>query len=187
MIKLKQAARLLAAFVCLGAAFIIVTRAGLPQPSKNRSRAEQFYAAELRSQAPAFALRNATLGQVALYPAAGVVTILNFWSTTCAPCRREMRDLQRLHDRHSDWLRILAVNLGESPEAVAAWRDELNLTFDLLLDPSLTVARRYQVRGLPTTYLLDEDQLIQNVYFGQVTYDHLLGEVERLAPRVESL
>ena len=97
-----------------------------------------------------------------------------------------MRDLQRLYDRHSDWLRILAVNLGESPEAVAAWRDEFGLEFDLLLDPLLTVARSYQVRGLPTTYLLDEDLRILNVYFGPVTYEHMLGEVERLAPSAES-
>ena len=182
MIKLKPAISLLAASVCLGAALYIVIWAGLPNPAENSGRDTQSYAAEAGSQAPAFTLRSPSLERVSLYPGAGFVTILNFWSTTCAPCRREMQDLQRLHDRHSDWLRILAVNLGESPDAVAAWRNELGLTFDLLLDPSLTVARRYQIRGLPTTYLLDDRLLIQNVYFGPVTYEHMLGEAERLAP-----
>ncbi len=183
MIKLKQALSFLAAFICLGAALYIVIDAGLPNPNGNNRRLGANTIAAVGSPAPLFALRNLSHELISLQPSTGTVTILNFWSTTCAPCRREMRDLQRLHNHNPDLIRILAINLGESREAVTAWRDNLNLTFELLLDQSLAVAKRYQIRGQPTTYLLDERQIIKALYFGPLTYGQMLGDIQRLAPQ----
>lgn len=179
MIRLKLTVTMLAAFTCMGAAIFIVFDAGLPLPHEDASAAKN--RPLVGSAAPRFALRNLSDELVALNPTDGSATILNFWSTTCAPCRREMLEIQRLQNDSPELIRILAINLGESREAVAAWRDELGLTFDHLLDTSLEVARRYQIRGLPTSFLLDEELLVRAIYFGPVTYDQLLVDARRLA------
>jgi len=36
--------------------------------------------------------------------------IINFWSTTCGPCREEMPVLQRFHERYGDRVPLLGVN-----------------------------------------------------------------------------
>ena len=181
MTKLKQALGFLVPFICFGAALTIVIDTGLPEANGSRDRLGADAVVAIGSPAPPFALPNLAQELVALAPSAGAVTVLNFWSTTCAPCRREMRDLQALHTQNPDSIRILAINLGESWEAVNAWRDDLGLTFELLLDTSLAVAKRYQIRGLPSTFLLDERHIIQAIYFGPVRVEVLLDSARRLA------
>ena len=91
-----------------------------------------------------------------------------------------MRDLQVIYDSYPSDLRILAVNLGESEQAVRRWVRQHGLTYDVLLDKQRTVASRYQVRGLPTTYVLDGDLLIRHLYYGQVSLAQLRQDLNTL-------
>lgn len=64
--------------------------------------------------------------------------------------------MERLHQEFKDQgLAVLAVNMQESPKQVARFMRDFRLSFPALLDSDLQVARLYQVRGLPTTYLID--------------------------------
>lgn len=64
--------------------------------------------------------------------------------------------MERVHKEFSDQgLAILAVNIQESPKQVARFMRDFRLSFPALLDADGTVSQRYQVRGLPTTYLID--------------------------------
>ncbi|MCY3780997.1 MAG: TlpA disulfide reductase family protein [Chloroflexi bacterium] len=184
MKKLKQALSLLAAFTCLGAAFTILMDTGLPKPGDNSRGSDANYFAAVGSPAPGFALRNISNDLVPLQPSKAKVTILNFWSTSCAPCQWEMPELQQLQNQHPDLLRIIAINMGDTRDAVTAWRDHFDLSLDLLLDPALEVAKRYRIRGLPTTFMLDDRLIIRAVYFGPITYDQALHDIQRLALKV---
>ena len=186
MIRLPQLIRSIAALGCLGAALLLMARTGLPdslEPGDRFSRNGFSAALAIGSPAPPFQLMNTSGKQITLDGATEKVTVINYWATYCAPCRQEMRDLQRLHERHADFVRVLAINLGEPAERVAGWKRELGLGYHLLLDPALAVARRYAVRGLPTTYLLDSSQRIRRVYYGPVSLDQLAGDIQRLASR----
>lgn len=186
MINLGPIIRSVAALLSLGAAFLLISRSGLPDKielsaslSANRSGA----ALEIGSSAPPFQLVNTSGDQVALDDGAGRVTALNFWATYCAPCQQEMRDLKQLRDSRPDSIRILAINMGEPADLVTAWQSELSISYDLLLDPTLSVSKQYSVRGIPTTYLLDNTLRIRNVYYGPVTGRQLNSDIQRLAQR----
>ena len=77
-------------------------------------------------------------------------------------------------------LAVLAVNFDESPERVQAFVDELGLTFPTLLDPGGDIQLLYQVRGYPTTYLVDEEGTIQIVHIGFMNEDQLDGYLTEL-------
>lgn len=186
MIRLSPIFRNLAALICLGAAFLLLAHSGLPDKIElyARSGAQGSGAAlEIGSPAPPFQLLNTSGEQVAIDSSAGVVTLINFWATYCPPCRQELRDLQRLYESRPNSLRILAVNMGEAVELVADWQSELGLSYDLLLDPALAVSQKYLVRGIPTSYLLDNSQRIRQVYYGPVTRGQLDADIQRLAQR----
>ena len=186
MSKLEQIIRAVAALSFMGAAILIVVHTGLPQRAEYSGSSNKMStgaAPEVGFPAPTFMLFNSWREPVALEETAGKFTILNFWATYCAPCRGEMRDLQRLYESQSGSLRILAINLGETSDAVDTWIDELGLSYDILLDPRLTVSQLYQVRGVPTTFLLDGSQRIRTIYYGPVTYEQLQSELQRLEPR----
>ena len=183
MSKLSRLLHLLAAFLSLGAAFAVFTAVGLPDRgdfSGLRAEDGQITAPEVGALAPPFALPTAASGMLSLAEVRGSITIINFWATWCPPCQREMRDLQRLYISHRGNARILAVNLGESIQAVRHWTRQLGVTYDVLLDVHGVVAKLYQVRGLPTTVVLDSESRIRRLYYGPVTLEQLRRDVSRI-------
>jgi thiol-disulfide isomerase/thioredoxin len=88
----------------------------------------------------------------------GKVVFLNFWASWCPACREEMPSMERLYREFKDrGFVILAVDLQEGRQAVAAFMKQLGLTFPALLDEDGTVSGRYGVRFIPTTYLVGKD------------------------------
>ena len=92
-----------------------------------------------------------------------------------------MSHLQAAYEELADeGLEILAVNRGESPERVQAFRDEFGLTFPLLLDPGETItADQYQVTAMPTTYVLDRKGVIVARHAGPLTAEQLDGYLQQ--------
>ncbi len=112
--------------------------------------------------APDFETVNALGDTVRLSDFRGQVVLLNFWYTTCPPCRIEMPDLQAAYEQYAeDGFVILAVNREESLDEITPFTDELGLTFPVLLDESGDIQVEYNVRGYPTTFVIDEDGIIQ--------------------------
>ena len=107
--------------------------------------------------APDFALSSLSGGTVRLADLRSKVVLVNFWATWCVPCRMEMPALEALYQRYKDaGLVVLAINLDTlSSASVEAFVKEVAVTFPIVLDPAWSTAKLYQVRGLPTTYLID--------------------------------
>ena len=92
----------------------------------------------------------------------GNLVILNFWATWCAPCKDEMPSLDLLAEKPNlDNLKIFPINIGKDT-------DEKSLTFfedlkiknlKIYFDPPDTLAKKFKLRGLPTTILLNKDGL----------------------------
>ena len=135
----------------------------------------------LGSLSPDFALVDLAGEQVKLSDFEGKPVVVNFWATWCAPCRVEMPALQARFEQHkSSGLRILAVDFDEPREDVRDFRDELGLTFTILLDPGAKVQKLFRTRAYPTTFFIDRNGVIQVQHFGAMTEKQLdanLGQI----------
>jgi peroxiredoxin len=66
--------------------------------------------------------------------------------------------IEQLHREYRPrGLAVLAVNMEEPPEAVAAWVRSRRLTMDVLLDPSGAAARAWAITATPATFLVGRD------------------------------
>lgn len=109
--------------------------------------------------APNFTLTDQNGETVQLSDYRGKKVILNFWATWCPPCRAEMPHMQEFHeDQDNNDVEIVAVNLtaqDNGAEAIQSFIDEFGLTFTMPMDELGNVANTYQIRTVPTTYILN--------------------------------
>ncbi len=89
----------------------------------------------------------------------GNLILLNFWATWCAPCKEEMPSLDSLlENKYLDKLQIFPINIGnENFEKALKFFDEVGIqNLNLYFDPPVTLAKKFNLRGLPTTILIDK-------------------------------
>ncbi len=123
--------------------------------------------------APAFqALRlDGTVAGLADYR--GKVILLNVWATWCGPCRAEMPSMERLQQRfaNSDF-QVVAVSVDQERSAVVRqFAQELNLTFDILHDPTGEIQAVYRTSGVPESWVIDRDGTITKKVIGATEWD----------------
>lgn len=135
--------------------------------------------------APDFTLQSDDGQTITLSDLRGQVVVLNFWATWCPPCRAEMPALEEVYQaRREDGLVVLAVDQAESQSQVSAFREELALTFPLLLDPGYVVSDEYRIRLLPSTFFIDRAGVIRGVVYGGPMNRALIES--KVAPLLES-
>ncbi len=128
--------------------------------------------------APDFSLTDLDGNQVTLSEHRGKKVILNFWATWCPPCRAEMPDLERLAHDHQGTLTVLLIDLEEGEEQIRPFLDDIGVTLVPLLDSDAAVATMYRVAALPTSLIIDEEGVIQEVQAGAVTYEWFVERLE---------
>ncbi|CAG7638488.1 TlpA family protein disulfide reductase [Paenibacillus allorhizosphaerae] len=93
--------------------------------------------------------------------------LLNFWASWCGPCRQEAPDLKALYDQYKDRLDLYAVNATHQ-DTIADVREtvkEFDFRFPILLDPKGDATGSYQVRAIPTSFLIDKSGKVVDVLY----------------------
>ena len=86
--------------------------------------------------------------------------ILNFWATWCAPCKEEMPSLDNLQSNTKlDNLKIFPINIGQEDISKSEFFfKELNIkNLDIYIDAPITLAKKFSLRGVPTTILFNKE------------------------------
>lgn len=110
----------------------------------------------------------------------GKVVVLNFWATWCGPCRIEMPSFEAAYTKNGEQdFTILAINNAETLEDVVGFREELGLTFPLVMDEKGDINFLYNVQGYPTTIVINRDGVIVAIHPGALT----AGQVEELVQK----
>jgi len=129
-----------------------------------------------------FSLKDPDGDTVLLSQFIGRPLLINFWATWCGPCRIEMPEMQSVFEEYGDSedFLILALDQDESAKKVAAYFDELGLTFRPLLDEDNQTARSYGLQGtLPASIFINPDGEVTVVHRGVMTrgqIDEFLAE-----------
>lgn len=118
--------------------------------------------------APDFTLPDLAGNEVTLSSHDDLV-VLNFWFTSCPPCRKEIPELAAYHAAHPE-VPLYGVSVDAMPPArLQGMAERLGITYTVLHDPDATVANLYRVGLFPTTVV---------VHGGEIAAVHT-GEVDR--------
>ena len=123
--------------------------------------------------APDFTLRTPTGEVVTLSQVRAEVVVLNFWFTTCPPCRAEIPELSAWSQANPDVpLYGVSTDVGMPPGRLQKEAERLGVRYPVLHDVRAEVAGKYGVDVFPTTLVLRDGQIVQ-ARVGQVNAETL--------------
>jgi thiol-disulfide isomerase/thioredoxin len=132
---------------------------------------------------PRYSARSLDGKPVSLSELKGRVVLLNVWATWCGPCRNEMPELAKLHQRHERaGLSVIGISVDEAG-ADTRVRDvvsKLALPYPIWRDPEDRASRVFDGAALPVTVIVDRSGKIAFHQVGVVPIDQLERIVESL-------
>lgn len=122
-----------------------------------------------------FELNNLDGQKVKLSDYKGKTVVINFWTTWCPYCVKELPDLQVLNEelKADNKAAFFAVNIQESKDLIQIFLERKALNIPVLLDLSGEVSNKYGVEGIPATFIIGPDGSIVQRFTGTITKEEV--------------
>lgn len=131
--------------------------------------------------APDFLLQSFDDGEILLSGQRGKIVVINFWSSTCPPCRAEARELESAWRSYQDrGVLFIGANIDDGREPAQRFLREFGVTYPNGPDEDSRVAIDYGVVGIPVTFLVDEDGVVARRWVGAIDHAQLTAWIEEL-------
>ena len=104
----------------------------------------------------------------------GKVVLLNIWASWCSGCKKEMPEFFAFEKAHGDKISIVTISIDANAQDAKAFlkgiSEEVGYTtpFVALHNPSKSMAKTYRCMGMPSSYLIDKNGMVQKVIVGSV-------------------
>jgi len=107
--------------------------------------------------------------------------VVNYWATWCAPCRKEIPDLSKLHDARDD---VTVLGLAYEDITVDMFEEFLvqyPASYPILLVDTFNPPEAFGApRALPTTYLINPEGRLVETWLGPVTSEMITTRIDAL-------
>ena len=84
--------------------------------------------------------------------------LLNFWTTWCPYCKQEIPRLITLANKYKDKnLEIIGINIREPEKMVKKFAENKQINYTIVLDTAAVVAKKYNIKGIPTNFIINKE------------------------------
>lgn len=109
----------------------------------------------------------------------GRPAVVNFFASWCAPCRRELPHFASASRRLEGEVTFIGIAHQDDAGLATEMLDEFDVGYPAGNDPDGDVARRYLLRGMPSTAFVAADGTLVGVAAGELDAEELNGWIER--------
>lgn len=141
------------------------------------------------SPAPSFPMEDAQGNTVQLSDFLGDKPVfLNFWASTCSPCKQEMPDIQALYGQYGDQIHFVLVNVGaamkDTRENAESYLTEQGFTFPVYYDVDYQAITTYGINSFPFSIFIDAQGNLVTYGQGMLSAELLQKGLNLIAPDV---
>ncbi len=105
------------------------------------------------------------------------VVLVDFWASWCAPCRDSLPWLNAMQQKHgTQGLQVVMVNLDRDAAAAAKMGAAIDVGIRQYLDPEGELAAKYELEGMPNSYLYDRSGKLISRHVGFLKADQAKRE-----------
>lgn len=132
--------------------------------------------------APALKAKAIDGAEIDLASLRGKVVLLDFWATWCVPCKRELPNLEKLHEEfHEQGVVIVGMNVGEDKSTVQDFLKSAGLSYPVVpVDDTAELVAELSVNAYPTVMLVDREGKIASYEVGVRGEAALRAELAKL-------
>jgi cytochrome c biogenesis protein CcmG/thiol:disulfide interchange protein DsbE len=111
----------------------------------------------------------------------GQVVVLNFWASWCVECDKEMPVLEQAwRDYRNQGVWLIGVDYLDIDSEGLAYLDRFGTTYPNGPDIGSRLFQDYQSTGVPETFFIDREGVIQHVQIGPITEPQIYGLLDQL-------
>lgn len=116
----------------------------------------------------------------------GKVVVVDFWASWCEPCRQSFPWLNEMQARYADrGLVVVGINVDRTPADAARFLRDVPARFSIIYDPAGTIAERYDIPGMPSSFVFgpDGEILARHIGFREGLRKEREAELQKLLTR----
>ncbi|GAC1391422.1 MAG: hypothetical protein NVSMB31_08810 [Vulcanimicrobiaceae bacterium] len=142
------------------------------------AQAQQIPGPQIGQRAPEILAKGLDGRPVSLGDFRGKVLVLNFWATWCGPCRLETPDMIRSYAKLSGAdVAFLGVDSTEKAPIIHSFISAKGLPYPVAIDDDHATSVAYDVRGIPTTYVIDGTGVVRARFVDVISVGQLAAFV----------
>ena len=143
-------------------------KAYLKKKKKSSNLAKEAAIEKIGTSAPKYSLRSINGKKLKSKEMEGKVVVLNFWFTTCPPCKKEIPQLNELREKFKDEnVEFIAVSL-DAEYKLSTFLEQQPFTYDIVED-GRWIAEKFEIKSYPSNIIIDQNGTIQFYKIGYKT------------------
>jgi len=140
----------------------------------------------VQKPAPELTLTAFEGDEISLSQYVGQPIVINFWASWCPPCRAEASSFERVwRDYRDRGVMFLGVDIQDTEENANAFLNEYGVTYPNGMDPDGRATVDYGVVGLPVTFFVNKQGIVERRWVGSVKETQLVAWIDELIAGVE--
>ena len=110
------------------------------------------------------------------------IVLINFFATWCLPCREEHPFIKKLSNEPG--IKLIGINYKDKKNIAKKWLNEMGNPYSKVgVDRNGRIAIDWGLYGIPETYVVDKNGIVQYKYIGPITkktYKKFYSQIKKL-------
>jgi thiol-disulfide isomerase/thioredoxin len=110
----------------------------------------------------------------------GKVVLVNFWAAWCTPCAEEIPQFMELQEKYQTKLQVIGISIDDQESELRSFYKDHKMNYPVIPGDQKTADAYGGVLGLPTTYIIDQENHVRGRQVGATDFQKLEQQISSL-------